>query len=57
MEVQIKTHIGDEVEHSKEVVERIIEQNMSTKLDNYLKKFTTPDAEGILDVTVDKNKK
>jgi hypothetical protein len=45
------------VEHSKEVVERIVEQNMKTKLDNYLKKFDRPDAEGIIDVKVDKNKK
>lgn len=57
MNVQIKTHIGSEVEHSKEVVERIVEQNMKTKLDNYLKKFEKPDAEGVIDISVDKNKK
>ena len=57
MEVQIKTHIGNDIDHSKEVVERIVAQNLSTKLDNYLKKFEKQDAEGIIDISVDKNKK
>jgi len=47
-------HTNDE-EHTKEVMTRLVETNMSTKLDNYLKKFDKPDAEGIIEVTVDKN--
>lgn len=57
MQVQIKTHIGSSVDHSKEVIERVIAQNLSTKLDNYLKKFEKQDAEGLIDISVDKNKK
>ena len=57
MQVQVTTHIGSQVEHSREVVERIVEQNMKTKLDNYLKKFEKQDAEGMIDVSADKNKK
>ena len=57
MEVQVIIHVGNEVEHSKEVVERIAHGNISTKLDNYLNKFDKPDAEGKIELTVDKNKK
>ncbi len=57
MNIQVKTHIGGDVAHSKEVVERIVAQNISTKLDNYLKKFEKEDAEGMIDISVDINKK
>ena len=57
MEIQVIIHVGSEVEHSKEVVERIAHGNISTKLDNYLNKFDKPDAQGKIELTVDKNKK
>ena len=56
MEVQVIIHTNDE-NHTKEVITRLVEQNISTKLDHYLQKFTKDDAEGMIDVTVDKNKK
>ncbi len=56
MDVQVIMHTNDE-EHSKEVISRLVEQNISTKLDHYLNKFSKDDAEGTIEVTVDKNKK
>lgn len=56
MDVQIVIHTNDE-EHSKEVIMRLVEGNVSTKLDHYLKKFDKADAEGMIEVTADKNKK
>ena len=56
MDIQIKMHTNDE-DHTKEVMTRLVETNMSTKLDNYLNKFDKDDAEGTIDVTVDKNKR
>ena len=57
MEIQIKIHIGNELTDSKEVVERIVAENLENKLDNYLNKFDKKDAEGTIEVTTDKNKK
>lgn len=57
MKVQVKTHIGNDIDHSKEVIDRLIEQNMNTKLDHYLKKFEKEDAEGLIDISIDSNKK
>ena len=57
MEVQIIIHAWSEVEASKEVIERLVEQNVSTKLDHYLNKFKKEDAEWMIEVTIDKNKK
>jgi hypothetical protein len=56
MDIQIKMHTNDEL-HTKEVMARLVETNMSTKLNNYLDKFDKNDAEGTIDLTVDKNKK
>ena len=57
MEIQIKIHIGNELTDSKEVVERLVGENLTNKLDQYLNKFTKADAEGTIDITADKNKK
>ncbi len=57
METQVIVHPGKQLEVSKEVVERIVEENMRTKLDQYLNKFKKEDATGIIEVKVDKNKK
>jgi uncharacterized protein YgbK (DUF1537 family) len=39
MEIQIKIHIGDDLTGSKEVVERLVSENLNKKLDQYLNKF------------------
>lgn len=57
MELQIKIHVGNELEASKEVVERIVNENIENKMDSYLKKFDKADAECIIEVKADKNKK
>lgn len=57
MELQIKIHVGHDLELSKEVVERVVEENVENKMDSYLKKFDKDDAECILEIKVDKNKK
>lgn len=56
MEIQVKIHVN--AEEAKEVAERLVKHNLENKLDNYLKKFTTKDdAEGTIEVKVEKNKK
>ncbi|NDK09513.1 hypothetical protein GW846_01925 [Candidatus Gracilibacteria bacterium] len=57
MEVKILTHIGSDMQNDKEVVDKLVEHNLSTKLDNYLNKFSKEDAEGTIEVSLDKNKK
>ena len=57
MELQVITHAGKDLEISKEVVERIVNENVDVKLDHYLNKFKKEDATGIIEVKVDKNKK
>ena len=57
MEIQIKIHIWNELTDSKGVVERLVWENLTNKLDQYLNKFTKADAEGEIDITADKNKK
>jgi len=57
MEIQIKIHIGNELTDSKEVVERLVWENLNNKLDQYLNKFDKEDSEGTIEITVDKNKK
>lgn len=56
MELRTIVHTND-AEHVKEVLERLVETNVSSKLAGYLEKFDKPDAEGTIDITVDKNKK
>lgn len=57
MEIQVKIHIGNELAESKEVVERLVWENLNNKLNNYLNKFDKDNAEWIIEVTTDKNKK
>lgn len=57
MELEIIVRCLGEVENSKEVVERLVEHNMETKLDQYIEKFKKEDAQGRIEVVVDKNKK
>ncbi len=58
MELQVKIHAGKEVDFSKEVIERLVQENLNSKVDNYLKQFDKKDdAEWILEIKIDKNKK
>lgn len=57
MEIQIKLHVGNDLSESKEVIERLVWENLSKKLDQYLNKFDKKDAEWIIDLTIEKNKK
>ena len=57
MELQVKIHLWDDLINSKEVVERLVNENLESKLDNYLNKFKKEDVEWILDLTANKNKK
>jgi hypothetical protein len=57
MELQIKIHIGNELTDSKEVVERLVWENLNNKLDQYLNKFDKADAEWTIEITTEKNKK
>lgn len=56
MDLKIQLHTND-AEHSKSVMERLVEENLEKKMKSYLKKFDKDDAEGLLDLRVDKNKK
>jgi hypothetical protein len=49
MELKIIVHVGSDLEGSKEVVQRLVERNISTKLDQYLNKFNKDDSEGIIE--------
>jgi hypothetical protein len=56
MELQVKIHIGNDLVDSKEVIERLVHENLQNKLDQYLNKFDKKeDAEGTIELTADKN--
>jgi len=57
MEIQIKSRIWNDLTDSKEIIDRLVNENLKNKLDQYLNKFTKQDSKGLLDVTIDKNKK
>jgi hypothetical protein len=57
MQIQIKTHIGIDLIESKIVIDRLVWENLSKKLDQYLNKFDKNDSEGLVELYVEKNKK
>ena len=57
MKLIVTVHCGEDLQGSKEVVERLTGKNIQTKLDNYLKKYNKEDAECKVDVKCNKNKK
>jgi len=57
MEIQVKTKLWNDLEESRKVVERLVWENINKKLDNYLNKFDKQDAEWIIEIWLDKNKK
>lgn len=55
MEIKIILHV---FESAKEVVERLVKENLEHKVSAYLKKYEDKkDAEGTIEITVEKNKK
>ena len=58
MELKIILHVNDAVEQSKEVIERLVQTNLKSKVSAYLKKYEEKkDAEGTLELKIEKNKK
>ncbi|MDD2565639.1 MAG: hypothetical protein PHZ26_02235 [Candidatus Gracilibacteria bacterium] len=56
MELQKKINLKN-LDNSKIVVERLVEENLNGKLDNYLQKFSADNIEGTLSLNLEKNKK
>ena len=55
MEIKVILHVG---ETSKDVVERLVKENLDHKVSAYLKKYEDKaDAEWTVELTVEKNKK
>lgn len=44
------------IEHDKEVVERLVDENLNGKLDKYLQKFNGEDMEGVLSLVLETSK-
>ena len=44
------------LEHNKEVVERLVKENLSGKLDTYLQKFSGDDVKWLLSLVLEENK-
>lgn len=58
MELKIQIHLSDTIEHDKEVIDRLVETNLNSKVSGYLKKYEDKaDAEWLIDLKLDKNKK
>ena len=55
MEIKVILHV---VESAKEVVERLVKENLDHKVSAYLKKYEDKkDAEGTIELKIEKNKK
>lgn len=58
MELKVQIHLNDQIQHDKEVVERLVETNLNSKVSGYLKKYEwKADATWTIDVKLEKNKK
>ncbi len=58
MELKVQIKLSDNIEHDKEVVERLVKLNLDNKVSWYLKKYEDKnDAEGLIELKLDKNKK
>jgi len=55
MKLQVKVNVNNDT--SKEVVERLVNENLKNKLDNYLKKFEGQNKEWTIEMKIEKNKK
>lgn len=52
MKIQKKIHLKNN-EHDREVVERLVDENIGGKLDKYLKKFEGDDKEVCFDLSIE----
>ncbi len=57
MELQTKIQVWSGLEVAKDTIEKMVSENLDTKMDNYLKKFDKDSAEWLLELKLDKNKK
>jgi len=58
MKLEVQIHLNEAIEHSREVIERLVDTNLHSKVSAYLKKYEDkPDAEGKIEVKIEKNKK
>ncbi len=58
MELEVQIHLSDNMENDKEVVDRLVETNLNSKVSAYLKKYEDKaDAEGKIELKLEKNKK
>lgn len=57
MEIQIKIQLWNDLNESKGVIDRLVWENLNKKLDKYLKKFNKENAEWIIEIWIEKNKK
>jgi len=58
MDLQIQIKLNEGIEHDKEVIERLVKINLDNKVSWYLKKYEDKkDAEGLVELKIDKNKK
>ncbi len=58
MELKVQIHLSDNMENDKEVVDRLVETNLNSKVSAYLKKYEDKaDAEGKIELKLEKNKK
>ena len=57
MNLQVKLHVNKDLNDSKEVIERLVQENLENKLDQYLQQVDKKDSEGTLELKADKNKK
>lgn len=55
MKIQKKIHLKNN-EHNREVVERLVDENIGGKLDKYLKKFEGDDTEASFDLSIEVGK-
>lgn len=57
MDLQININLSDDLKFSKDVVDRIVSDNITTKLDNYLNKYKKEDATWEIKISIEKDKK
>ncbi len=58
MELHVQIHTNEAAEISREVIERLVNTNLESKVSGYLKKYEAKDdAEGTIEIKIEKNKK
>lgn len=58
MELKVQIHLNEQMQNDKEVVDRLVETNLNSKVSGYLKKYESKqDAVWTIDLKLEKNKK